>query len=114
MEVRVHYATEIGSQITTMEISELLAFTKRFKVLSIQEIPQDTTEHSLDELLDKHAKQHMIDWDLERFKISHRRLYATFKAVFNEATTNNAKDFEIEALKRQIKVLEHEKTNSPK
>lgn len=43
---------------------------------------------NLDELLNKHAKQHMIEWDLERFKISHRRLYATFSAVFNEATTN--------------------------
>lgn len=84
MEVRVHYATEFGSQITTMEVSELTAFTKKFKVLSIQEIPQDTTEHNLDEFLNKHAKTHMVDWDLERFKISHRRLYATFKAVFDE------------------------------
>lgn len=63
----------------------------------------------LDELLNKHANTHMVDWDLERFKISHRRLYATFRAVFNEATTDNAKDFEIDALKRQIKVLEHER-----
>lgn len=66
----------------------------------------------LAELLNKHAKNRMIDWDLARFKISHRRLYATFRAVFNEATTDNAKDFEINALKRHIKVLEHErKTN---
>ena len=66
----------------------------------------------LDELLNKHAKNHMIDWDLARFKISHRRLYTIFRAVFNEATTDNAKDFEINALKRHIKVLEHErKTN---
>lgn len=84
MEVRVHYATEFGGQITTMEIGELSAFTKRFRVLSIQEIPQDTTEYNLDELLNKHAKTHMVDWDLERFKISHTRLYATFKAVFEE------------------------------
>lgn len=77
--------------------------------------PQDTTENlSLDDLLNKHAKQHMIEWDLERFKISHRRLYATFRAVFNEGTTDNAKDFEIEALKRQIAELRHEKNNSQK
>jgi hypothetical protein len=69
----------------------------------------NVTRSNMDELLNKYAKQHMIDWDLERFKISHRRLYATFKAVYNEATTDNAKDFEIEALKRKIKVLEHEK-----
>jgi MoaA/NifB/PqqE/SkfB family radical SAM enzyme len=68
----------------------------------------------LDELLNKYAKQHMIEWNLERFKISHRRLYAMFRAVYNEATTDNAKDFEIDALKRQIKLLEHEKTNSQK
>lgn len=68
----------------------------------------------LDELLNKHAKQHMVEWDLERFKISHRRLYATLKAVYEEAIVDNAKDFEIDALKRQIKVLEHEKNNSKK
>lgn len=56
----------------------------------------------------------MIEWDLERFKISHRRLYAMFKAVYGEAIVDNAKDFEIDALKRQIKVLEHEKNNSQK
>jgi len=111
MEVRVHYATEFGGEITTMEIDKLLSFTKRFKVLSIQEIPQDTTEHSLDDLLNKHAKQHMIEWNLERFKISHRRLYAMFRAVYKEAIVDNAKDFEIDALKRQIKVLEHERNN---
>ena len=66
----------------------------------------------LDELLNKYAKQHMIEWNLERFKISHRRLYAMFRAVYNEATTDNAKDFEIDALKQRIKLLEHEKTNS--
>ncbi len=38
----------------------------------------------LDMLLDKHAKRHMIDWNLSRFKVSHKRLYATFKAVFDE------------------------------
>ena len=63
----------------------------------------------LDELLNKYAKQHMLEWNLERFKISHRRLYAMFKAVYEEAIVDNAKDFEIDALKRQIKVLEHER-----
>jgi hypothetical protein len=34
-KIRVHYATEFGGQITTLELDELISFTKRFKILSI-------------------------------------------------------------------------------
>lgn len=53
----------------------------------ITKLSQDTTEKpSLDDLLNKHAKTHMIDWNLERFKITYRRLYKTITDAFNEAT----------------------------
>lgn len=34
-KIRVHYMTEFGGRKTTLELKELLSFTKRFKVLSI-------------------------------------------------------------------------------
>lgn len=53
---------------------------KQFK-----EQPQDSTEGlTMDELLEKHGKKHMLEWDLGRFKITHRRLYATMVNIFNE------------------------------
>lgn len=34
-KIRVHYATEFGGQITTLELDELTSFINRFKILSL-------------------------------------------------------------------------------
>jgi len=35
-KIRVHYATEFGVEITTLELNELSSFMKKFKVLSLK------------------------------------------------------------------------------
>jgi len=34
--IRVHYMTEFGGQITIKELEDILSFSKRFKILSLQ------------------------------------------------------------------------------
>ena len=38
----------------------------------------EISDKEIEKILDKNAKKHMIEWNLESFKISHKRLFRTF------------------------------------
>lgn len=40
-----------------------------------------------DELLDKHAKIHMKQWDLKQFKLKYPRLYKSIVGAIDESKT---------------------------